>query len=111
MVVTQSTKGTSATSAAEELGRLVGHGADEQAAGRGAPAGQRARRGRCPASSRWRAQAMKSRERVGLVLHPPVLVPGPAHLAAAAHVGDGEDDAAVEEREAVGEKDGSMEIS
>ncbi len=42
------------------------------------------------------------RERVGLVLHPPVLVPGAAHLPAAADVGDGEDDAAVVEREPMG---------
>ena len=41
------------------------------------------------------------RERVGLVLHPTVLVPGASHLPAAAHVRDGEDHAPVEQGEPV----------
>ena len=50
------------------------------------------------------AQVVGARDEVGegvrLVLELAVVVPGPAHLGAAAHVGDGEDPAPLEEREA-----------
>jgi len=84
----------------EELGGSVGHRSDEEPPGGPAAPGQRIRTGDALCHE-VPCAGDEVTERVGLVFHPPVLVPRPTHLAPAAHVCHGEDHAPVEQREPV----------
>ena len=79
----------------EQLGCEVGDGAHQQAAGRAA-LGDEGRRGRVPLGDEVARTVDEVREGVALGEELAVLVPLPAHLAAAAHVRHREDHAAVE---------------
>ena len=59
------------------------------------------RRRRSRASTRWR-RGDEIAERVGLVGELAVLVPAPALLGSAAHMGDRVDEAAIDQRQAIG---------
>ena len=111
IVVRQSTKGTSATMARKSSGAALATApmssppADPPP--RHEPVGARSSR----SSTRWRAQATKSREGVGLGEELAVLVPAAAELAAAADVRDGEDEPRSSRLRRSEEKTGSMLIS
>ena len=99
IVVSASTNGTPAWMPRERVGRQVRDRAHQQAAG----AAARARRAGPalvqPSATRCARAGDEVGERVALGQHLALLVPVPAQLAAAADVRDGEDDAAVEQRE------------
>ncbi len=83
----------------EQLGREVDDRAHQHAPGRPAPGGEQVGGGETP-SHEVAGAVDEVGEGVRLGRQLPVLVPLPAELAPAAHVGDGEDEAPVEQREA-----------
>ena len=80
---------------AELVGGEVGDGAHEQAAGRG-PFGRQALVGHPSRGVQPLRAGDEVGERVLLLQEFAVVVPGAAHLAAPADVGEGQDDAALE---------------
>ena len=103
IVARTSTNGTSAMIAGEKVGREIGDGAHEQAAGAAALSHDPPWAGKAlgDQESRRGEEIAKS---VRLLVELAVLVPAPAFVRAAAHMGDREHEAAVDEREPVGRK-------
>ena len=88
--------------AGEQVGRHVGDRAHQHAAGRAAMGDDAAARACSLLATRCSPAAMKSVKVFGLLLALAVRVPALALVRAAAHMGDGVDEAAVDQRQAVG---------
>ena len=99
IVLSTSTNGTWEHRGAEQIRSQVDHRAQQQAA-RAAALDHEALGSRVASRRQVLGAGDEVGERVRLVQHPPLVVPGLAHLAAAAHVRDRDDDAAIEEAEA-----------
>ena len=105
MVVSTSTNGTSAMMPPKGFGRHVGDGAHQHAAGRAALRDDAVMRG-VALGDEMLGHGDEIAEGVGLLLPLAVLVPGIALVLAAADMGDGVDEAAVGQRQAVGVEGG-----
>ncbi len=101
IVLITSTKGTRSTAAAQQVRAQVEHRAHEQAARAAALDDEPVGRGVAAPRPGSSAAAMKSVNVLRLFIMRPVVVPALAQLAAAADVGDRDDDPAVEQAQAV----------